>query len=286
MQTEPTINRPQPTPRTIGTAALPGTRIARYAPKRGLVRKIRSAAAAGALTGMAEHHRFDKETSEVLCGELVKLGAPPVTQEAAASALERLVHFSPLNADALHPFLVVGTHREDRALAVAAIAEAMYRSGRSVQIMSDAQDAEDNAALKRAGKRIGCGVQIYDGVTECHAMLQRADLARLAVIEAGVRPPLDRIALQRLEKLCVATGAEPVIVVRPDDAAQALGMARIGVRRMILVETGEHVRLGPVLSAADRGDLAIAEILPVESGALCAASSVELARLLVGARPS
>jgi len=270
MQTEPTIERPHPTPRTIGAAALPGTRAPRYAPKRGLVRRIRSAAAADALGALADHHGFDNETREVLCSELVKLGAPPVTLEAAASAFERLVHFSPLNADALHPFVIVGTNRSDRSLAVAQVAETMHRSGRSVQIMSDALDAENNAHLKVAGQRIGCGVRVYEGTSDCHAMLQRADLARLAVIEAGIRPPLDRIALQRLERLCAA-------------AAQALGMARIGVRRMIVVETGDPVRLGPALSAINRGDLAIAEILPAEGGtdALRPASPQELARLLI-----
>lgn len=285
MQTEPTIERPH-APRIIGEAVLPGIRAPRSAPERGLVRRIRKAVAEDALTALAEHHGFDKETRAQFCGELVKLGAPPVTPEAAASALERLVHFDPLNADALHPFLIVGTRREDRAIAVARVAEAMHRSGRSVQIMSDAMNAEDDPHLKAAGHRIGCGVKAFDGVSECHSILQKSDLALLSVIEGGVRPPLDRFALQRVEKLCSATGAEPVIVVRPEDASQALGMARIGVRRMILVDTGKPARLGSALSAARRGDIALAEILPADGKdmTLRAASPSELARLLTGAQ--
>ena len=218
----------------------------------------------------------------MLSAELVKLGAPPITEEAATEAFERLVHFDPLNADALRPFLIIGTNREDRALAVAKVAIAMRRAGRSVQILSDALDATGNVHLKAAGDRIGCGVKIYDGTAECVEMLRRTDLASLSVVEAGLRPPLDRVAVLRLHKLCIATGAEPIAVVRPEDALQALGMARIGVRRVILAETGEQVRLGPALSAARRGDLAFAEMLTVHNpdAPLRPAMALDLAKML------
>lgn len=261
MLSEPTIQIPAEAPRKIGEASLPGARAGRYAPKRGLVRRIRNARANDSLRSLAERHLLDPEARERLSAELIKAGAPPVTREAAQHALSRIVTFDPLNADALRPFLVIGTDRNDRAMAVAKIADAMRKAGRSVRLFSDALDAEDNVHLQAAAERHRCGLRIYDGPSECVEMLRRTDLASLSIIEAGLRPPLDRVALQRLNKLCQATGAEPIAVIRPAEALQTLGLARIGVRRMILVETGEPVRLGPALSAARRGNLAFAELM-------------------------
>lgn len=287
MLTEPTIARPAPPPHMTESTVPADAKAPRYIPQRGLVRRIRRAAASDGLSALAAHHRLDRETRELLSAELVKLGAPPITEKTATEAFERLVHFDPLNADALRPFLIIGTNREDRALAVAKIATAMRRAGRSVRMLSDAADATGNVHLKAAGEKLGCGVQIYDGTAECVEMLRISDLACLSIVEAGLRPPLDRVALLRLHKLCIATGAEPIAVVRPADALQALGLARIGVRRMIIAETGEPVRLGSALSAARRGDLAFAEMLPVHDPALPLrpAMALDLATMLLNFEP-
>lgn len=285
---EPTIALPerpvQPAPtKIIGEAALPGRKEPRYVPRRGLVRSLRNAHAIDGIRTLAARHKLDPETRDVLGAELSKAGAPPITAETAEVALKRMVHFEPLNADALRPFIVLSADRMIRAAALAGVATAMRNAGRSVRLLSDAVDALDNDILTDAGKRLGCGVTPYDGAPSCVDLLRKTDLACLSLVETGFRAPLDKVAMLRLHTLVQATGAEPVFVMRPCDAALAVQMSHIGVKRVVLALTSEPIILGPALSALRKGNLSLAETLEMrgETAQLSAATPGALATVLV-----
>lgn len=284
---EPTIAVPQPrvdqmVPKIIGARALPGRKDARYVPERGLVRRLRTAQANDDISALAARHELDPETRERLAAELIKAGAPPITPKTAEAALSRLVRFDPLNADALRPFLILSLDRGLRAHAMVQIGLAMRKAGRSVRLLSDAVDLRENTVLIEAGKQLGCAMTRYDGSPNCADILRKTDLACLSVIEAGFRAPLDKIAMLRLNTLTQATGAEPVVVMRPRDADLALALSKIGVKRVVVVRDADNMTLGPILSALRKADLSIAEILDVRDGApsLCPARAAGLAALL------
>lgn len=287
---EPVVSIPTPTDLPAAEAAFyaparPRPTEPRYVPERGLVRRLRTAQANDGIGDLAVRHGLDAETRQRLAAELIKAGAPPITTVVAETALSRLVSFEPLNADALRPFLLLSTDRAVRAAAMAQIGDAMHRAGRSVKLVSDAVDTRENAMLVEAGKRLGCGVTRYDGSPNCVEILRQTDLACLALIEAGFRAPLDKVALMRVNTLARATGAEPVMVMRPEDAPLAVSLSKIGLKRVVLVREDNSTTLGPVFSALREGNLAIAEILDLrgEEPTLIPARAVEMAALLTDA---
>ena len=259
----------------------------RYVPERGLVRRLRAAQANDGIGGLTERHSFDSETRDTLSAELIKAGAPPITPQTAEKALSRLVTFEPLNVDALRPFLLLSADRTIRAHALAQVAEAMNAAGRSVRLVSDATDSQTNDILTEAGKKLSCAVTKFDGTPDCVSVLRKADLASLSVIEAGFRAPLDKIALLRLSTLVQATGAEPIVVIRPEDASLATTLSKIGVKRVILVQTTSPVVLGPVFTALREANLALAEVLDMRNAApkLRRADAASLAEMLTGTQP-
>ena len=284
---EPTIALPDPAERLvsmpiIAKAPTVSRKAARYVPERGLVRRIRTAQANDDIGELATRHSLDDETRSLLSAELIKAGAPPITSVVAETALSRLVTFEPLNADALRPFLMLSADRPLRAAAMAQVGDAMRRAGRSVKLISDAVDARDNPVLTDAGKKLGCGVTRYDGSPNCVDILRKTDLACLALIEAGFRAPLDKVALLRLNTLIQATGSEPVFVMRPQDAPLAVPLSKIGVKRVLLAVTERHVSLGPVFTALREANLVVAEIVDMRGGeaALRPGRAAELASLL------
>ncbi len=286
---EPIVSIPAPSDLPAAEAAFhapqkPSTSAPRYVPERGLVRRLRRAQANDGIGDLAVRHDLDSETRERLAAELIKAGAPPITPSIAETALARLVSFEPLNADALRPFLVLSTDRTLRAVAMARIGEAMRRAGRSVKLVSDAVDTRKNPVLVQAGNELGCGVTRYDGSPNCVEILRETDLACLSIIEAGFRAPLDRVALMRLNTLIQATGAEPVMVMRPEDAPFAATLSKIGLKRIVLVCEGNETKLGPVFTGLREGNLMIAEILDmhVSEPKLIPADKSELARILTG----
>jgi len=143
------------------------------------------------------------------------------------------------------------------------IGEAMRRAGRSVRLVSDAIDARDNPVLSKAGKRLGCG-------------------ACLSIIEAGFRAPLDRVAMLRLNTLIQSTGAEPVMVMRPEDAPLAVTLSKIGLKRIILVRDENPLQLGPVFTALRDSNLVIAEVMDMreKKAVMTPARASEMAVLL------
>lgn len=287
---EPAENTAQPIaiPHTEPKAAAqPRQATPRYVPERGLIRRIRSAQANDGLGELAAHHMLDPETQAQLSCELIKAGAPPITPDAAEKALTRLVSFEPLNVDALHPFILLAMDRDLRAQALASVGLAFHAAGRSVRFVSDATDTRTNEALVEAGQQIGCGVTRFDGVPNCVDILRKADLACLNLIETGFREPLHKIATLRLNTLIQATGSEPVLVMRPDDADMAVMLSAIGVKRVVLAYSDASTRLGPVLSALREANLSIAEFLDLRGSTvkLRPAQASELATLLTDTQP-
>ena len=268
-------------------AVPPERTLPRYVPERGLIRRIRSAQAKDGLGELAARHMLDPETQSQLSCELIKAGAPPITPDAAEKALMRTVRFEPLNVDALHPFVLLSMDRELRAEALASVGLAFNAAGRSVRLVSDATDTRTNDALVDAGEKIGCGVTPFDGVPNCVEILRKADLACLNLIETGFRAPLHRIASLRLSTLIQATGSEPVLVMRPEDAELAAMISGIGIKRIVLAYSEEPVQLGPVLSVLREANLSIAEFLDLRGNTakLRPAQASELATLLMGIQP-
>jgi len=291
---EPYVSSPEPVAPSINPAASirqneASTRRvpSRYVPERGLVRRLRAAQANDGIGGLTARHGFDSETRDMLTAELIKAGAPPITPQTAEKALSRLVTFEPLNVDALRPFLLLSDDRMLRAHALAQVGTAMHAAGRSVRLVSDAIDSQTNDVLTDAGEALGCGVRKFDGTPDCVSVLRKADLACLSVIEAGFRAPLDKIALLRLSTLVQATGAEPIIVIRPDDAALAMTLSKIGVKRVILAQSTTPVILGPVFTALREANLALAEILDMRRSApkLRPAKATTLTEMLIETQP-
>lgn len=268
-------------------AAQPGRTPARYVPERGLVRRIRSAQAKDGLGQLAVRHLLDPETQSQLSSELIKAGAPPITSAAAEKALARMVRFEPLNVDALRPFVFLAADRDLRAQALASVGLAFRAAGRSVRFVSNAADTRTNDILVDAGQEIGCGVTPFDGVPNCVEILRSADLACLNLIETGFRAPLNKIASLRLTTLIQATGSEPVLVMRPEDAELASKLSTVGVKRVVLAYSEDPARLGPVFSALREANLSIAEFLDLrgKSAKLRPAQAGELATLLTDTHP-
>ncbi len=283
---EPAIATTTSLPSTPEPAKHPSARIIesapRYVPERGLIRRLRTAQANDGIGDIAVRHRLDPETRNRLAAELIKAGAPPITSFVAETALSRLMSFEPLNVDALRPFLVLSTNRAHRAIATAHISKAMRQAGRSVRILSDAIDADEHPELVEAGQKLGCGITHYEGSPNCVDILQQTDLACLSIIEAGFRAPLDRVSMTRLNTLIQTTGAEPVMVMRPEDASSAVMLSKIGLKRVVLVNTEDPLTLGPVFSALRHGNLSIAEILDIQenSTVLKQASAKEITAFL------
>ena len=277
---EPMPNRPE-------ADAQPRRTPVRYVPERGLVRRIRSAQANDGLGQLAARHELDPETQARLSSELIKAGAPPITPAAAEKALSRIVSFEPLNVDALRPFIMLAVDPGLRAQALASVGLAFQAAGRSVRFLSNAADIRSDSPLVEAGQEIGCGITPYDGVPNCVEILRTADLACLNLIETGFRAPLNRIAALRLTTLIQATGSEPVLVMRPEDADLAMSLSKMGVKRVVLAYSQEPVLLGPVLSALREANLAIAEFLDLrgKSAKLRPAQATELAALLTETQP-
>ncbi len=282
--TAPTIDSLPSGPKA---SALNGRTPPRYVPERGLVRRIRSAQANDGLGQLAARHELDPETQAQLSSELIKAGAPPITPAAAEKALSRLVSFEPLNVDALHPFILLAMDRDLRAQALASVGLAFHAAGRSVRFVSNATDTRTNEALVLAGQNIGCGVTPFDGVPNCVEILRKADLACLNLIETGFRAPLNKIASLRLTTLIQATGSEPVLVMRPEDADLAVMLSSVGVKRVVLAYSEASTQLGPVLSALREANLSIAEFLDLRGNTpkLRPAQASELATLLTDTQP-
>ena len=233
----------------------------RYVPERGLVRRIRSAQANDGLGELAARHMLDPETQARLSAELIKAGAPPITLAAAEKALSRVVRFEPLNVDALHPFVLLALDRDLRAQALASIGLAFDAAGRSVQFLSNATDIRENDTLRDVSQRIGCGIVPFDGVPNCVEIMRNSDLACLNLIETGFRAPFNKVATLRLKTLIHATGAEPVLVMRPEDADLAMELSTIGLKRVVFAITETPIHLGPVLAVLRAANLSIAEFL-------------------------
>ncbi len=274
---QPRIRVPAPPPPTRIIKAEP-----RYVPERGLIRRLRTAQANDGIGDLAVQHRLDPETRNRLAAELIKAGAPPITSLVAETALSRLVSFDPLNVDALRPFLVLSADRALRATATAHICKTMRQAGRSIRILSDAIDTEEHLELVEAGQELGCGITRYEGSPNCLDILQKTDLACLSIIEAGFRAPLNKVSMTRLNTLIETTGAEPIMVMRPEDAPSAVMLSKIGLKRIVLVKAAEPVTLGPVFSALRHGNLNIAEILDIRENAttIKQANAKEFAALL------
>jgi len=255
----------------------------RYVPERGLVRRLRAEQAHDGLGELAARHRLDAQTRTALAAEFVKSGAPPITPLVAEKAISRLVSFEPLNADALRPFIVLSTDRALRAVATARIGETMRKAGRSVRLISDAIDTNEHPELFQAGQKLGCGITRYEGSPNCVEILQRTDLACLAVIEAGFRAPLDNVSLMRLNALVQATGAEPIMAMRPEDVQSARMLSKIGLKRIVLVRTEERISLGPIFSALRHNNLVVSEILDMRQSekVFIPANAKEMAELLM-----
>ena len=118
--------------------------------------------------------------------------------------------------------------------------------------------------------------------------IDRADQGELIVIDSVGSNPFaisERIALQELAE---AADAEPILVQAcggdPEETAElAQCYAEIGVRRLIATRLDASRRLGGILSAADRGHLALAEfsISPeIATGLLPAEATFLSSRLL------
>lgn len=291
---EPYVSTPERvTPHIDATSPLGGDALsvqrvpARYVPERGLVRRIRAAQANDDIGALALRHNFDPDTRKMLAAELIKAGAPPITSATVEMAMSRLVTFEPLNVDALRPFLLLSADRMLRAQAFAQVGVAMHSAGRSVKLVSDAADTRSNEALIAAGDVLGCGVTQFDGTPDCVSILRGADLACLNLVEAGFRTPLDKIAVLRLTTLVQATGAEPIVVIRPEDAPLAARLATIGIKRVILAQTSTSAALGPLFKVLREANLALAEVLDMRGAVpkLRPAEATTLAAMLTDTQP-
>lgn len=255
----------------------------RYTPKRGLVRRIRAQQAYADISDLAERHNLDPQTRTVLTEELIKAGAPPVLPATTEKALTGLLQFEPLNTDALKPFLLLSMDRGHRNLAALLIRRVMQNAGRSVKILVDTGYDSHSRATCDYGKQDERDFIPYEGAAHCVDILRKTDLACLSLIGSGFRTPLDSVATARLIAFIKATRAEPVMITRPEDANFALSLSQIGLRRIILVRTGNTLTLGPVFSALRFGKLVISEILDIRTtpARLIPASPAGVAKLLI-----
>ena len=247
--------------------AVPGTdaREPRHAPERGLVRRLREAHGEQALAQIARHHRLDERSRAALLAALAEAAPAAEAEAALAGALGACVALAPIGADALRAVLLLGTDREARREATAALAADLRAAGRAVTVMAE----RDGADIR------------YEGAEDCRRRLAAIEPGSLTLVEAGLRAPLEHGALERVRRLCEATGAEPVLVARPRDALQALALRRVGGERLVLaLRKGEaRVGLGPLLSALTGGEARLAGI--AAGPRLVGDSRAALARILL-----
>jgi hypothetical protein len=284
---EPTIAIPQSVTKPVRPFLAPkkpaSRRVKRYVPPRGLVRRLTEARNDDAIDAFLSDHHFDTATGNILRAELVKAGAPPLGQTTTAIALERMLGFEPLNADALRPFVILAAERSLRAEAMNRIGHVMERAGRTIRLYSDAADSQSNPTLASAAKQLGHGVIDYNGSPDCAQTLRNAESGCLNLVESGYRAPLDKVALLRLGTLVTAIDAEPIMVMRPQDCAATEMLAPIGVKRIILALTDGDATLGPAIATLRRAGLALAEIIDLrdEASGLTPATPAALAKHLL-----
>lgn len=188
------------------------------------------------------------------------------TADAAASlaeGLEQCFYFAPMGLPAAgaRPVMLVGPPGAGKTLTAAKLAQRAVTAKRHVTLIAaGGGTAERLAAYAR---KLDAELLMADGPAELRRALTLCEGAVL-IDCAGVNP-FDRDAMAAQKELIDAADAEPVLILPAGgDAGECADMAAefaaIFVRRLIATRGDIARRLGGILSAAEAGGLALAEI--------------------------
>ncbi|MGQ0674766.1 MAG: hypothetical protein ACT4N4_01545 [Rhodospirillales bacterium] len=215
--------------------------------------------------------------------------AQMATSDAArslAEGLERCFYFAPLGLPAAgaRPWMLVGPPAAGKTLAAAKLAARAIQARRHVTLVA----AEGGGAERLANhaRALGAELMLADGPAELRRALEAAE--GMALIDGAGVDPYDRDAMAALQEAIRAAGAEPVLLVPaggdPGECADiAASFAAFGVYRLIATRADVARRLGGILTAAEAGGLALAEIAlsPAAGGGLDPLDAPGLARRLL-----
>ncbi len=243
------------------------------------------------LTDALSHHGVPAGLAERILA--VAARAQMGTADAVASlaeGLEQCFYFAPLGlpASGARPVMLVGPPAAGKTAVAAKLAARAVAARRHVTLIAAGDGAHERAAerLSRHARALDVDLMMADGPAELSRALTLCEGA--VVIDCAGANPYDREAMTALQQAVDAAGGEPVLVLPAGgDAGECADMAAefaaIGVRRMIATRGDVARRFGGILSAAEAGGLALAEIAAAAAldGGLDALDALKLARRLL-----
>jgi flagellar biosynthesis protein FlhF len=246
------------------------------------------------LTDALTHHAVPAGLSERILA--VAARAQMGTADAAqslAEGLERCFYFAPIGLPAAgaRPIMLVGPPAAGRTLAAAKLAQRAAGAKRHVTLIAAGEGMHDGAAdgLSRHARKLGVEMMMAEGAVEIARALALCE--GMAVIDCAGVNPFERAAMDALKETIGAADGEPVLVMPAggdpwECADMAAEFAAVGVRRLIATRGDIARRLGGILSAAEAGGLALAEIgwSAAVAGGLDAFDALGLARRLLPRR--
>lgn len=220
---------------------------------------------------------------------------------ALASALEARIGFEPIPTRPNVPIMLVGLPGSGKTVTCAKLAAAAVIEGVVVDLITtDTARAGAAAQSSAYGQLLDLTVRSAENVDTLSLLLEENAgpengnrSARPCFIDTASVNPFDRAEFTSLKRFTegarIAANAEPVLVLSATGDAQLLGetvsqFAALGVRRLVATQVDISRRLGGVLAAADKAQIALAQIsvTPYLARGLAPMNSLVCARLILG----
>lgn len=243
---------------------------------------------ATAIRRALEFHGVPAPLSARLAGAATDFVASGIVA-ALGGAIDELFSFQPIvERLQVRPMMLVGPPGAGKTIAAAKILMRARRCGRAaLAITADVKRAGGIEQLQAFTQILGVPLETVATADDLVHALPRQK-GTMVIIDTPGTNPFAESEVSAMTDMVVAAGAEPVLVLAaggdPIEAAE-IGerFAAAGVRRMLATRLDVSRRLGGLLTAADAGQLAFADIsINAEvAGGLAPINPMSLARLLL-----
>jgi flagellar biosynthesis protein FlhF len=209
---------------------------------------------------------------------------------ALAAALDIRFRFAPLAAFPARPLMLVGPPGAGKTTSLAKLAARGALAGRRLGVIStDTLRAGGVEQLGAFTRLLAFDLQVAEDAGALADAVLAAQGCEGVLIDSAGTNPYDDEALAQLAAMIAAAEAEPVLVLPAggdalEAAEAAAAFAEIGATRLLVTRLDAARRLASLLTAAEAGKLAIAEVgtTPQIADGLAPLNPVSLARLLLG----